>query len=108
MLLRGILALDFDNTLVTDAKGETFLDWLMREVDATGGGGGGAEISRNQGHMQVSGKYLAKKPIILFKLLKLLKLSTKYQKEYHWVDRHLPFFPGFFLRLKNLEHFANL
>ncbi len=37
MLLRGILALDFDNTLVTDAKGETFLDWLMREVDATGG-----------------------------------------------------------------------
>ncbi len=37
MRLRGILALDFDNTLVTDAKGETFLDWLKREVDASEG-----------------------------------------------------------------------
>ncbi len=37
MRFRGILALDFDNTLVTDAKGETFLDWLRREVDASEG-----------------------------------------------------------------------
>ncbi len=34
--MNGVLALDFDNTLVTDAAGQSFLDWIKRVAEENG------------------------------------------------------------------------